>query len=222
MPFDFTPHKYVLTLAMVIHGKILGRDGLMYRPTWGTKAIAGRMRTGLRAMTAFLRRILILMALQMEPDLVHIQRPEPMPRRKGKKVFRVPSFRLQIYPTQYYRPLPDFFDPSPWDTPRYKAPIVRQHQTQVSMSALFNQLDHLCAIAKDPLAKAKRLSFALARSRPGIIFAPLENNVTMRRWGLEPSAMYDAMGYRIGHNSATRPPPLPPFRRGPKPSITRL
>ena len=222
MPFDFTPHKYVLTQAMAIHGRVLGKDGLMYRPRLGTKAVAARLKTGLRALAAFLRRILILMALQMEPDLVHIQRPEPLPRRKGKKVFRVPGFRFQIYMTEHYGPLPDFFDPSPWDVPRYKAQIVRQHHTEVPLAALFHQLDQLCAIAKDPLAKARRLAFALARSKRGLLFPPPDNNVTMRRWGLEPSALYDAMGFKINENSRTRPPPLPPVRRGPKPSITRL
>ena len=223
MPFDFTPHKYVLTLAMVIHGKILGKDGLMYRPDIGTKAIVGRFKTGLRAMAAFLRRILILMALQMEPDLVHIQRPEPLPRRKGKKVFRVPCFRFPIYRKQPYGPLQDFFDPSPWDVPRYqKAAVVRRHHTEVNLSALFHQLDNLCAIAKDPLARAQRLAFTLARCKPGRLFPPPDNNVTMRRWGLEPSALYDAMDFQITHKSETRPPPLPPIRRGPKPSITLL
>ena len=223
MPFDLTPHKYVLTLAMMIHGKVLGRDGLMYRPGWGTKAIAGRFKTGIKAMAAFLRRILILMALQMEPDLVHIQRPVNMVRAKAKKLLRPPAPpRFQIYPAEHIGPLPDFFDPSPWDVPLYKTPTMRQHRTEVSLTTLFDQLDNLCAIAKDPLAKARKVAFYLARQRPYVLYPPVEQSVTMRRWGLEPSATYDAMGYQVSEQSRTRPPPLPKLRLGSKPSITRL
>ena len=221
MSFDLTPHKSILTHAVSMYNRVIARDGLVFRPAFGTKAIAARFRTGIRVMAAFLRRILILIALEMEPSLVHVHRPENMARSKGKK-YRAPSPTLVIFPDNRNRQLPDFFDPSPWDTPRYKAIIVRQHHTQVSLRTLYEQLTYLTNIAKDPIAKAKRLAFTLARTRQGVIIPPQDKNVTMRRWGLEPSAYYDAIGWQIVENSRIRPPPLPPFRRGPKPSITRL
>ena len=222
MPFDLTSHQFVLTQARYIYDRVLGRDGLMYRPDFGTKAIAGRLKTGIRALAAFLRRILILIALEMEPSLVHIDRPENLARSKGKK-FRPPSpARFIIYPDKFQPQLPAWFDPSPWDQSHYKAPMVREPHTTVPLSQLFSQLDHLRDIAKDPIAKARKLAFYLARSRHGIILPPPDNNVTMRRWGLEPSALYDAMGFRISYDSAIRPPPLPPRWRGSHPTITLL
>ncbi len=222
MSFDLTSHQSVLTQAYYIYGRVLGRDGLMYRPDFGTKAIAARLKTGIRALAAFLRRVLILMALEMEPSLVHIPRLENLARSKGKK-FRAPAPpRFIIYPDKIQPSLPAWFDPSPWDTSHYKPPMVRLHHTQVPLSALLRQLDHLCDIAKDPIAKARKLAFYLARSRPGSIFPPPDNTLTMRRWGLEPSALYDAMGFQISHKSEIRPPQLPPRWRGWHPTITLL
>ena len=69
MPFALAHFRDVLKAAMIVHSKIMARDGLAYRPEWGTKAIVARFKTGLLAMAAFLRSILILMALKMEPEL---------------------------------------------------------------------------------------------------------------------------------------------------------
>ena len=83
MSFTFAPFAFALLQAMGIHAGVLVRDGLIMRPNFVSKAVLGRLRTGIRALEAFLRRILILMALEIEHDLVYVHQPENMARAKA-------------------------------------------------------------------------------------------------------------------------------------------
>jgi hypothetical protein len=76
MSFSLTPHIFALAQAVQLHARVIGRSELLGRPEFVIKAVAARLRTGVRALEAFLRRVLILMALEMEPDLVFVPRPE--------------------------------------------------------------------------------------------------------------------------------------------------
>ena len=226
MSFTFAPFAFALLQAIGIHAGVLGRDGLITRPNFVSKAVLGRLRTGIRALEAFLRRVLILMALEIEHDLVYVHQPENMARAKAVMP-RMKTYSLAIYPAGDRAGYSDngqkFFDQSTcantleWDRDTaIRGPVL------VPIGCWLERLDHLHALAKDPIAKARRLAFSLARSRHGLLMAPDENPRMLRRWGTEASAIHDAMAYQIMQKSRSRPPPLPPPRRGLKPTITLL
>jgi hypothetical protein len=222
MSFSLTPFVFALFQALQLHARVIGQSGLMGRPEFVSKAVAARLRQGMRALEAFLRRVLILMALDIEHDLSAVARPENLARAKPRKV-RMAKPTLKIYPH------PD--RPYSFDFNRgFGAPCasdVRPHAALlppvlVPIGGLLARLDYLHAIAKDPIAKARRLAFTLARGRHGLLMAPPEHRRVMRRQGTECTAIYDAMAFQIMQKSRSRPPPLPPPRRGPKPMITFL
>jgi hypothetical protein len=97
MSFLLAPHIFALAQAVQLHAQVIGRGELLGRPEFVIKAVAARLRTGVRALEAFLRRILILMALEIEPDLVFVPRPENLARAKGRRKLRVKKPFLQVY-----------------------------------------------------------------------------------------------------------------------------
>ena len=224
MTFALASFAVALLQALGIYAKVMARDGLIQRPAFASKAVLSRLRTGVRALEAFLRRVLILMALDMEHDLVAIDRPENLARAKTLPP-RVHKPVFVIYPASYDAAPTDFGDRFSGKNTRADAPICHRDAITspppvVPIGHWLDRLYHLHAIANDPIAKARRLAFSLARSRHGILMPPPEHPRRLRRWGTEPSAIYDAMGFQIMQKSRSRPPPLPPPRRGPKPTIT--
>jgi hypothetical protein len=207
MSFSLAPFAFALLQALQLYARIMARDGLMARPDFVCKAVAKRLAAGVRALEAYLRRVLILMALEIEPGLAPVQRPENLARTKAR-VGRVRKPLLRIYPGK-----------SQFDFDCGKSCVSRPFVEVVSIDHLMARLDNLEAIANDPVAKAQRLAFTLARRRHGLLIAPPAHPRLLRRWGSEISAIHDAMAYQIMQKSKTRPPPLPPPRRG-KPMIT--
>lgn len=220
MSFSLATFTFELLQALGIYARVMARDGLIQRPLFASKAIAARLRVGVRALEAYLRRILILMALEIEPDLVAPYRPENLARTKAKMP-RVKKHSFVIYPANAASGLPDFGHL--FSQGRYTCLRSRDATTPpilVPIGHWLDRLDHLHALAKDPAAKARRLAFNLARSRHGILMAPNTPPRLLRRWGTEVSALSDAMEVQIMTKSRHRPPPLTPPRRGPKPTIT--
>jgi hypothetical protein len=214
MPLSLATFAFALLQAVGIHARVIGRDGLVERPEWVSKAVAARLRQGVRALEGFLRRVLILMALEIEPDLKVVVRPENLAWAKAKvRRARRPLFR--IYPSEHYAACPDLAARLPWAQRPAQAGFV-------PIDRWMARLDHLRAIAKDPTAKARRLAYHLARRRHGLLMPPPERPGLLRRWGTEASALHDAMAVQIMTKSRTRPPPLPPPRNGAKPMITLL
>ena len=222
MAFSITPFSYVLSLAVRLHATIIETDSLWMRPTHVTKVVAARIRSGVRALEAFLRRVLILMALEMEADLVAKPQVENLKRPKAGK-FRVSK--------PQFRPFPDLGPPFSHElyhrleqlpAPRRLAHGAHLPPVQIPIRRWLMRLDHLHAIATDPLKRARRLAFSLARGRPGPMLPPEERPRIMARRGLELHATFDAMGVQIINKSHKRPPPLPPRRRWPKATITLL
>jgi hypothetical protein len=80
------------------------------------------------------------------------------------------------------------------------------------MGTLYAQLDYLAKIASNPVARAKRLAFHLARSHEGMIIAPEASRRIAGRWGTQARASFDAMAAAILTKSRDRPPPLSPRR----------
>jgi hypothetical protein len=191
------------------------RDNLHIRPTLASKAVAARLVSGMRLLRAFLRRLVILIALEMEWHLVDAR--GEMKRPHGRKAASSAGFALGGL---------DANKVSPWlngDGPQFNSAKVQAPSTPVSinMTKLYAQLDFLAKIAANPVAKAKRLAFHLARKHPGIIMAPQGPKRIAGRWGTQVSASFDAMAASIITQSRNRPPPLPPLRNQ-WPTITAL
>jgi hypothetical protein len=217
MSFSLAPFAFALLQALNIYARIMGRDGLTLRPQFVSKAIAARLRAGVAALEAYLRRVLILMALEIEHELVAVERPENLARAKAK-IPRVPKYSFKIYPPDSHAGQADFEHLFSQD--RKTNQDATSPPVVVPIGHFLDRLDHLHALANDPRAKARRLAYSLARSRHGILMAPYVPPRRLHRWGREVSALSDAMAMQIMTKSRLRPPPLPPPRRGPKPMIT--
>jgi hypothetical protein len=197
---------FLIATAECLADAVNVRDNLYLRPSLACKAVAARLRSGLIVLRAFVRRLIILMALEMEWGLVD-KRGE-MKRPHGRKATSRAALTLTAF---------DGRKASPWESgygPSFKVkPKTIDFTPQpVDMTKLYAQLDYLSKIAANPMAKAKRLAFRLARTYQGIIMAPRGPERIAGRWGTEVSASYDAMACSIMTVSRTRPPPLPPPR----------
>ena len=185
----------VQRLVAAVHA----RDNLYLRPPLAPKAVAARLASGMRVLRAFLRRLIILIALDMEWTLLDTR--GPMQRPHGRK--SVPSttkFALNGLGTH---------KASPWLA---GAGAGRQPPAPVPMAKLYAQLDYLAGVAANPMARAKRSAYHLARTREGMIIAPEVSRRIAGRWGTEVSAAFDAMAAAILTKSRNRPPPLSPRR----------
>ena len=157
-------------------------------------------------LRAFLRRLIILIALDMEWGLVDTR--GEMKRPHGRKSASCAGFSLKWL---------DAHKASAWqisDGPQLKTNNGHGHNTpvQIDMAKLYAQLDFLAGIAANPIAKAKRLAFHLARTQQGIIMAPEGPTRIAGRWGTQVRASYDSMAASIITQSRNRPPPLKPLR----------
>jgi len=220
MSFSLAPFTFALSQASLLCLRAFGVRELLERPAFVRKAVAARLRRGVRALEAFLRRLLILMALELEPYLVATRQTENLARSKGKRVYAQKAF-LRIFPAPQKGSNFDF--KQQFGAPRVSEPsphAATLPPATVPIGRLWRQLDHLQAIIKNPVAKARRLAFSLARRHPGLLMAPDQNRRVMRGCGTEPSSLFDAMAFQIMQKSRSRPPPLPPPRRWPKPMIT--
>ena len=191
------------------------RDNLHLRPALARKAVAARLASGLRVLRAFLRRLIILIALDMEWSLVDTRGEMKRPHGRKSTSSSRPSLKGL-----------DAAKPSPWlnnDGPQFKTKVTPAHSTPVpiDMTKLYAQLDFLSKIAANPIAKAKRLAFHLARTYQGIIIAPEGPKRIAGRWGTEVRASFDAMAASIVMKSRNRPPPLKPPRNH-WPTITAI
>jgi hypothetical protein len=201
---------FLINTAQSLVAAVTTRDNLHIRPALARQAVAARLRSGMIVLRAFLRRLIILIALELEWSLVDARRA--MKRPHGRKLKSSPGFSLGGLDTNKV---------SPWlnaDGPNFK-PVVKTDHTQgyntpvmIDMAKLYAQLDYLAGIAANPLAKAKRLAFHLARNYQGIIIAPDGPKRIAGRWGTQVSAIYTAIAGSIITQSRNRPPPLPPPR----------
>ena len=209
---------FLITTVQRLVAAVNTRDNLHLRPPVAYKSVAARLASGMRVLRAFLRRLIILIALDMEWSLVDMRGAMKRPHKR-KSASSCAGFSLKGL---------DADKVSPWlnsDGPNFKAKtdITQSYTTPVpiDMAKLYAQLDFLAGIAANPIGKAKRLAFHLARTRPGIIMAPEGPHRIAGRWGTEVRASFDAMAASIITQSRNRPPPLPPPRTH-WPTITAL
>ena len=175
--------------------RVVSRDDLQLAPATLRAAAARRVRQGLQALEAFLRRVLVLLALQLEPGLTPDNRPRhrrmvrPRPRRAGR--FRV------------------FIGEAAW--PGFSEALSHRRRARsqpVQAAPLLQRLADLQALLAAPQARARRLAWTLARRRPGWLLAPGRDDAMPRRFGTEISMLYDSLAVAILKASQARPPPL--------------
>jgi hypothetical protein len=213
---DFTR---LITVAQTLAAMVNTRDDLHLRPDYARKSVAARMVSGLIVLKTFLRRLIILIALELEWGLVDKRGEMKRPHKRKSK----PSEGFSL-------PLLDCTKVSPWIKavpPNFKPRIKSQNAygtnpaVYVDMGKLYAYFTYLSKIADNPFPKAKRLAFHLARNRPGYILALEGPKRIAGRWGTEIRAYYDTLPALIVDKSRNRPPPLPPPRNH-WPMITRL
>ena len=211
-----TAFTFLITTVQSLVAAVNTRDNLHLRPALARKAVAARLASGLRVLRAFLRRLIILIALDMEWSLVDTR--GAMKRPHGRKsASSCATFSLKGL---------DANKASPWlydDGPQSKRADTQAHTAPVpiDMAKLYAQLEFLAGIAANPDARAKRLAFHLARTKHGIIMVPEGPKRLAGRWGTDVRASFDAMAASIITQSRNRPPPLPPPRTH-WPTITAL
>lgn len=199
-------HSYLIQLAGKLLFKVATRDNVHLAPTWLSRAAAKRLKSGLCQLEAFLRRMLLVMALTLEPTL----KPSaplyaPKSPKKSRNVPSKGAFRLNLSPTL---PPPDHLR----DLPRKP----RLNETLVPARPFIDRILTLQDLIEAPEKRARRLAFHLARTRPGLLIAPdLDKDLIPNRTGTELSATYRALALQIVTRSRARPPPLGPVPRAP-------
>jgi hypothetical protein len=191
-------------------------------PQWASRSLSRQFLRGVRMAEAFLRRLLLVLALDLEHTLVDTSKA--VERIKGRDRKRMRTWRP---PVPRFVVLDECYTPDlNWKLADLHAATKppghsRPPPAPVRMAALYRRLDRLRAITEDPMRRARRLAYWLARRRPDWIFAPNRRLRLPGIYGTDVRASFDAMGYGILARSKVRPPPLgPPARWGP--SVTVL
>jgi hypothetical protein len=191
------------------------------RADFAPKAIAKRFASALAMVEAYLRRVLMVMALELELTLVDVRKP--LRRPHGRKAATTKKARFVVLERPFVPIVVDHAMPDLADLFTARATDQRDAKTPelISMTDLYKRLDLLASIAADPLVRAKRLAFHLARTTPGMLFAPDAHKRVPRTWTTEASVSYQMMAHDIETKSRSRPPPLLPLQR-PGPSVLLL
>lgn len=202
--------EFLIATAQSLVAAVTTRDNLHLRPALVRQAVAMRLRSGMRVLRAFLRRLIILMALELEWTLV--DKRGDMKRPHGRTSKSSAAIGIQGL---------DMQGASPWlnaEGPQFKVKVKSGYNGPIEfdMARLYAQLDYLAKIAANPVAKTKCLAFHLARTydfnSKGVIIAPKGPRRIAGYWDREISACFDSMAAAILTKSKNRPPPLPPVR----------
>ena len=174
-----------------------------------TRTIYKRARQQLAGLEALLRRLLLLMAFEME----HKIKPD---MRETTGILRPRDQHLRVKSWSAFQPcrsgyLPDFAA-MPQRNPHWQQPLVRPILARINL---------LQAVLEDPEAHARRMAYRLARQRDDQYPALPYTDVNMRRLGIELSTLYPLIGGSINKASRTRPPRAGPRPR-PPPRISQL
>ena len=190
-------------------GAVLARDNLQLAPRLISRAAATRLRAGIAAVEAYLRRLILQLALHMEAGLT----PDPRAyiKRHGMPRRQHPASRLAIFTGER-----DFPGIEAVFSHRFAG--TRAAFGPVPAAALLARLAALKALAEAPAARARKLAFHLARRRPGPLLAPGSARGGLKAcYGREPAMVYTALGEAIVARARERPPPLGPRpREGPR------
>ena len=192
--------------------KVLSRDNLHLAPRFISPAIAGRLRSGLRALEAYARRLILFIALTFEHELAPSTREYVVYQRQKRRVPKSPSF--PIFVGERVPPEIGFGE----GTRRKLEPFGRG--AEIIAAPLLQRLSDLKALIAAPEKRARQIAFQLARRRPGPLLAPHNGrgrSLVPRRLGTEISALYDSMAHSIHTISRKRPKHIgPAIRAGPR------
>jgi hypothetical protein len=215
-PSNFTR---LIATAQNLVAMVNTRDSLHLRPDYARKSVAARMKSGLIVLKTFLRRLIILIALDLEWGLVDTRGEMKRPHRRKAK----PSdgFQLSLLDAQKGGHWLANYNPDHYPRAKSQRDYGTNPAVTVDMAKLYAYLAFLSRIADNPYPKAKRLAYHLARNRPGYILASEGPKRIAGRWGTEIRAHYDGLPALIVDQSRNRPPPLPPPRNQ-WPMITAL
>ena len=192
---------------------VVTRDNLHLAPELLRPGAARRGRRAIAGLEAYLRRLLLAIALRMEHMLG--SEPAARPVRPGKRAARIGAARLRILHSD--RPLPDF---AALDrVHRWQPPTARG--APVPAAPLLARLVQLQALLDAPERRARRLAWHLARRRSGALFPPAPGTRMPARFGPEPPALFAALANMIARASQARPAPRGPAPR-PPPRIRRI
>ncbi len=212
MASDRTFHQHAAYWAEMFAARILARDNLHLSPKHVSRAAALRLKRGIAALEAYLRRLLFLLALQLEHGLKPDTHERPIYALKPRKYQTRTCFKS--FPNRgIEQDVSTFFAASKWRARRAPKPVP--------LAPLLRRLRDVRALLADPMARARRLAYHLSRQRPGLCFAPGPAGAVRGRDGTDLSANYVALGHAIGEASRARPPPLGPVKR-PPPRIRML
>lgn len=184
---------------------IIVADDLHLAPTYLRPGAAARVRAGIRRIEVYLRRLILLLALQIE----HALPPCAIsPVRLASAGRPSASARLTI-----------FARPGQLLALTRLAARPRSAKTAGDVAAyrLLLRLAQLGELLEAPRKRARRLAWNLARRRAGFFEAPGRGYAIASRFGTEASAIFDAMAELILGASLSRPPqrglaPRPPPR----------
>jgi hypothetical protein len=205
--FNFTR---MIAVAQSLAAMVNTRDNLHLRPETARQSVAGRMKAGLNVLKTFLRRLIILIALELEWGLVDQRRP--MKRPHGRKAKPGLKFHLPLLDAQTGGDWLHDHDPDHYPRAKSQNAYRTNPAVYVDMARLYAYLAFLSKIADNPYPKAKRLAYHLGRNRPGYIVSREGPERIAGRWGTEIRAYYDSLPALIIDQSRNRPPPLPPPR----------
>jgi hypothetical protein len=202
--------RFLIDTVRALLDQVRSRDGVyLDRPAFGARGMARRLASGLALVEAYLRRMLLVMALELEPTLVDVRAPMRRPHGRKRKGQAAPHFCI----------LPKELPPSDatllaFERRKQNLMWLGTGDPQpVELGRLYQRLDQLTAIVAAPLARAKRLAFYLARNKEGPILAPNHNLRPPGYWGTQARASFHGLAHDIITRSQNRPPPLRPPRR---------
>lgn len=189
---------------------VITRDNVHLAPQAVPHAIARRLRAGIKVVEAYLRRLILLLALKLELDLILDQ---------------------SIYVKTHHTERPRETSGSQWHVLASPAPVAWLDQTstgdmfghlpnryQVPIIAMLARLAALKALIKVPDARALKLAHHLRRKHNGPLQpASLQGRGLPARYGTEVSMLYNSFAHAISVTGQARPPPIGPRpRAGPR------
>ncbi|GAB5457433.1 MAG: hypothetical protein Hens3KO_04630 [Henriciella sp.] len=188
---------------------VVSRDNVHLSPPLLSRAAAARLRAGIRVLEAFLRRVILLLALELEPSL----RPDPRPLVTYARLRKARAFAPCLRIFSDARDWPGIDLPLSPENTRGPHPF-----SKVPAEPMLASLSHLKTLLAAPETRARRLAFYLARYRPGLLAPPgLGQRGVPSRYGSEPGTLYLSMGTAIIKAGRHRPPWLGPRpRAGPR------
>ncbi|MEM7493939.1 MAG: hypothetical protein AAF296_11190, partial [Pseudomonadota bacterium] len=187
--------SHMLIWAQRYADAVMARDNLHLAPALISKAAARRVRQGIKAIEAYLRRFLLLLAMQIEPELASANRARAI---YGVKGLRKPVERQSLSFRMPQNRGIDFALSHRFECLRAaRRDNGSVSPTQITASSYLERIAALRALMSDPYKRARRLAWTLARRRPGLLLAPGRADEVRNRHGTEFSALYTAMATGI-------------------------